>query len=65
VGLTNVLTYLYEEYYMAYREVKPSNVLLYKNIDNILITKITDFGIAADLEAAVVWQPGTIRAKST
>lgn len=50
---------------MAYREVKPSNVLLYKNIDNILITKITDFGIAADLEAAVVWQPGTIRAKST
>lgn len=63
-GLASALAYLHDKCQMAHRDIKPSNILLYQQTDNSLVTKIADFGLAVDLEDAVVWQLGTAEAKS-
>lgn len=63
-GLASALAYLHDKCHMAHRDIKPSNILIYKNADSSLGVKIADFGLAVDLDDAVVCQLGTVEAKS-
>lgn len=64
-GLASAVAYLHEECNTAHRDLKGSNILLYrdKNLNNI-IAKITDFGLATKLNGSKSWVAGTAESRS-
>lgn len=64
-GLASAVAYLHEECNTAHRDLKGSNILLYRdtNLENIT-AKITDFGLATELNVSKSWVTGTAESRS-
>jgi serine/threonine protein kinase len=63
-GLASAVAFLHENG-VAHNDIKPSNVLLYKDTDGErLLTKIADFGLAIGTEGQARFEFGTEEAKS-
>ena len=65
-GLANGLAYLHEFAHLVHSDIKPSNILLYEShgTERIVVAKITDFGLAVDLETKISWRLGSREARS-
>ena len=64
-GLASAVAYLHNECNTAHRDLKSSNILLYRNSETPgLTTKIADFGLAVDLQDAKHWTSGTMESQS-
>ncbi|KAK0516178.1 hypothetical protein JMJ35_000781 [Cladonia borealis] len=64
-GLASAVSYLHEECKTAHRDLKASNILLYRDpeLKNI-IAKITDFGLATKLRSSESWVTNTAESRS-
>ena len=64
-GLASAVAYLHNECNTAHRDLKSSNILVYENPETqSLTTKITDFGLAVNLQNAHSWAAGTSESQS-
>ncbi|XPS99137.1 Non-specific serine/threonine protein kinase [Ascochyta lentis] len=60
-GLAGAIQYLHEHCRTAHRDIKPFNILLYDDeSSSCLKAKITDFGIAINLNGVALHTPGTM-----
>lgn len=64
-GLASAVAYLHSECNTAHRDLKSSNILLYRNTKTPGFTaKIADFGLAVNLQDAKSWAFGTTESQS-
>ena len=65
-GLASALAYLHDECRIIHSDIKPSNILLYEGhgSSSTIVAKITDFGLAVDLQTKRSWRLGTKEARS-
>lgn len=64
-GLASAVAYLHDECNTAHRDLKSSNILLYRDTKTPgFTTKIADFGLAVNLQDAKSWASGTTESQS-
>ncbi len=65
-GLASALAHLHGKCHIAHSDIKPSNVLLYGPYGSppTITAKLTDFGLAVDLNTRLTWQLGSKEAQS-
>ena len=65
-GLASGLAYLHDECQIVHSDIKPSNILLYECAQSppLIVAKLTDFGLAVDLNTKLSWRVGTQEARS-
>lgn len=64
-GLASAVAYLHDECNTAHRDLKSSNILLYRDTKTPgFTTKIADFGLAVNLQDAKSWAFGTTESQS-
>lgn len=65
-GLASALAYLHDECKIVHSDIKPSNILLYEGhgVPTVIIAKLTDFGLAVDIQTKLTWRLGTQEARS-
>ncbi|KAI4217675.1 MAG: hypothetical protein LQ351_000271 [Letrouitia transgressa] len=65
-GLANALVYLHDYCHIVHSDIKPSNILLYESYGSeaVIIAKLTDFGMAVDLQTKTSWRLGSKEAQS-
>ena len=65
-GLAGGLAYLHDECQIVHSDIKPSNILLYECAQSppFIVAKLTDFGLAVDLDTKLSWRLGTQEARS-
>ena len=65
-GLAGGLAYLHDECQIVHSDIKPSNILLYECVQRppFVVAKLTDFGLAVDLNTKLSWRLGTQEARS-
>lgn len=65
-GLASALAYLHDDCQIVHSDIKPSNILLYECVQNpsFIVAKLTDFGLAVDLNTKLSWRLGTQEARS-
>ncbi|KAI4157901.1 MAG: hypothetical protein LQ342_007906 [Letrouitia transgressa] len=65
-GLANALVYLHDYCHIVHSDIKPSNILLYESYGSepVIVAKLTDFGMAVDLQTKMSWRLGSKEARS-
>ena len=51
IDMIKALHYCHREINLIHRDIKPDNILVQRTTDNRLITRVTDFGLAASMDA--------------
>lgn len=65
LGLASAVAHLHESCHMAHRDIKPSNILIYQDQSTGDLTlRLTDFGLAVDLDNPVSWEWDSLAAQS-
>ena len=64
-GLASAVAYLHNECNTAHRDLKSSNILLFRDTKKPgFITKVADFGLAVNMQDAKTWASGTTESPS-
>ena len=66
-SLANALTWLHDYCDIVHSDIKLSNILLYEShgLKQVIVAKLTEFGLAVDLQTKTSWRLGSTEAQST